>query len=95
MNPDLTRFYSATLNSPELMAGLNPLRTAEEIVEFAKQSGFQFSADDLKHWTLRQTAELTDRQLAAVVGGATTMTDSLAAGCSFWEAWYYHTVLKS
>ena len=94
MQTELSRFKAAVEGQPELAAGLRSLSTAEGLVAYANERGFQFTRAELADWVEQRRAEIGEAELANVVGGASSFEQARAAGVGFFEALYWSAFLK-
>ena len=91
MQNELSRFQAALQNQPELEQGLRAVKSRQELVAFANQRGFGFTAAELDDWAKR-SKELREADLEGVVGGV-SYQEARAAGVPMLEALYYSMFL--
>jgi predicted ribosomally synthesized peptide with nif11-like leader len=91
MHDELSRFQSALQEQSELQVGLRSVKSRQELVAFANQRGYAFTAAELDEWA-RRRRELREADLEGVVGGV-SYEQARAAGVPMLEALYYSVFL--
>ncbi|MEQ1857981.1 MAG: Nif11-like leader peptide family RiPP precursor [Longimicrobiales bacterium] len=77
MTTELNRFRAAARERPELLDGLKALTDAEDVASYARQQGFDFSAQELESWAEEQRGDLSEAELSGVAGGAQYVSGSI------------------
>ena len=92
MQAELSRFQLAVEEQPELATAIRSLTTAESLVAYANEQGFDFTSTELEAWVRR--GELLDAELESVAGGTSSYEQARAAGVPTLQALYWSLVLK-